>query len=141
MVIDDELGVPVEAQEAEERAARRVVGGNEMMTAGDIRKQFVNLHLCHFHIADFGIQKAGAMLAGGFEDVQHGLLVEPGQPDNGVDAEAFKHHGDDLRGLVRLDADTLQRLLFGKRPAATQTLEALHGEVLVGVKSPALDFI
>jgi hypothetical protein len=59
------------------------------------------------------LQEPLAMLPGGVEDIEHGILCQPGQAGNGVDADTFKQDGNGLRGLLGINHDALQRLGFG----------------------------
>ncbi len=102
-----------------------------LLLLSDKRKQFVNLHEIRFHVADFGVQQAGAFLPCRFKDAQDRAPVKPGKAFTGTDAHSLAEQVNHLAGLLEVHAQPVQRLFFGERFAATQTAIALHCEVFV----------
>jgi hypothetical protein len=139
-MIDDELGWPVHAQIAVKLAPVEVASFDKLRTPGNVGIKLVHLDTGCFDAADMLTQKPLAMLASGIQDAQNGMVAKAGQPGNGVDADALKQHGNDLRGLLGFNPHALQRLFFAESGVTAQTAESLDAMITVLIKARFLDW-
>ena len=99
--IDDELRVSVNAQVGVLVAKVADAVDVILFFAVDEGKHLIHLDKLEGMIADALIHQPGALLAGHFEHVKHGVTMDLGEPFNGADADALNEHVNDLNRLVK----------------------------------------
>jgi hypothetical protein len=75
----------------------------------DKGEQLVHLNGFKGDIADALVEQPGALLAYHFQDGQHGVTMDAGEPFNGAHAHTFNQQVRNLHGLFKWHAQIVQR--------------------------------